>query len=398
VLARRVREQIEGLLDESLGALAGLLADWRTRVKAAIPDTATRRRFYERLLADVVPRLVRRRQLPQAEQALAELLAGSMHAASRRLAPVAAGESPSPDCVVPMSGDAHAASGRVMPRSGDVRAASGRVMLVGAGPGDAGLLTLHAVRALQEADVVLHDRLVSDDVLKRIRRDATLIPVGKAAGHHSMPQQRINELMVEHARLGRRVVRLKGGDPFIFGRGGEEIAWLAKHGVPFEVVPGVTAAAACTAYAGIPLTHRDLAQSVSFVTACGAGTEDRLDWAALAKPHHMVAFYMGVGSLARIGERLLAHGRDPETPVAVIENGTRSTQRVSLVRLGDLADLALRGGVGTPALAVVGEVAALAAEQHWFGAAPRMWEGYRCGADLARGTETCAEDRAMVAV
>lgn len=373
VLARRVRDQIENLLDESLGALAALLAAWRARVRAAVPDPAIRRRFYERLLAGAVPRLVRRRQWPQAEEALAELVAGGVHEAPGGGVLRTVGEQQS--------------SGRVAPAAGGAHESSGRVILVGAGPGDPGLLTLNALRALQEADVVLYDRLVSDDVLQRIRRDATLVPVGKAAGHHSVPQQRIHELMVEHARLGRRVVRLKGGDPFVFGRGGEEIAWLTKHRVPFEVVPGVTAATACTAYAGIPLTHREHAQSVSFVTACGSGTEDRLDWVALATPGHTVAFYMGAGSLERIGERLLAHGRNPATPAVVIEDGTRSTQRVTLVRLGDLGDLARRGAIGTPALAVVGEVAALAADQHWFGAPPRVWD--RRAGQIARENRCC---------
>ena len=336
VLARHIRERLESLLDESLGTLAGLLQRWRERIKRALPDLNARRRFYTEVVRGPVAERLRRRQPEAAERALAQLLDG-----------------PQPD-------------------------SRGSVALVGAGPGDPGLLTLNALRALQDADVILHDRLVSDEVLALARRDAQRIAVGKAAGTpQSVPQDRIHGLMLEHARAGRRVVRLKGGDPFVFGRGGEELEFLVAHGIPFEVVPGITTALACGAYAGLPLTHRDHAQSVRLVTAHCGESIDRLDWAALAGERQTVAFYMGVGALATIGDRLLRHGRDATTSVAIIENASRPQQRVTLAMLGALEDLAARGGIQSPALLVVGETAALAGRLHWFGEAPRFWEGLR---------------------
>jgi len=335
VLARHARERIEALFDESFGALARLLEAWRGRIKRAFPEVSARRRLYEGLVRGRVADLVRRRRPDEAGEELARQLEA---------------------------------------RRGEQR---GCVVLVGAGPGDPGLLTLNAVRALQDADVILHDRLVSDEVLGLARRDATRIPVGKAARGHSVAQERIHELMLEHARAGRRVVRLKGGDPFVFGRGGEELEVLAQHGVPFEVVPGVTAALACGAYAGIPLTHRDYAQSVRFVTAHCGDSVDTLDWASLARSRQTLALYMGVAALGRIRAQLLGHGRAPATPVAIVENGSRPEQRVTLATLDELEDVALRGEIRSPALLIVGEVTALAGQLHWFGAAPRRWEALR---------------------
>ena len=332
VLARHVRERIEVLVDGSVGRLAGLLERWRARIKQQLPDVPSRRRFYERLLRGRVADLVRARDERAAERELASEL-------GRREA-------------VPQ----------------------GSVVLVGAGPGDAGLLTLNALRALQEADVVLHDRLVSPEVLDLARRDALKIAAGKSARDHgSVPQSRIHELMLEHASAGHRVVRLKGGDPFIFGRGGEELEFLAAHGIPFEVVPGITAAVACGAYAGIPLTHRDHAQSVRFVTAHCGESFDTLDWPALAQERQTLAFYMGVAGLERIRASLVAHGRSPGTPVAIVENGSRETQRVVLATLRELDEAGRAAQVGSPALVIVGEVAALAARLHWFGRAPIEW-------------------------
>jgi uroporphyrin-III C-methyltransferase/precorrin-2 dehydrogenase/sirohydrochlorin ferrochelatase len=243
-------------------------------------------------------------------------------------------------------------------------------VLVGAGPGDAGLLTLNALRALQEADVILHDRLVSGEVLNLARRDADRIAVGKSAHGPSVPQERIHELLLEHARAGKRVVRLKGGDPFIFGRGGEELEFLEAHGIPFEVVPGFTAAIACGAYAGIPLTHREHAQSVRLVTAHCGDSFDTLDWQALAQERHTVALYMGVAGLHRIRDGLMQHGRSGQTPVAIVENGSRPEQRVLLTTLAELEDAGREQNVRSPALVIVGEVAALAARLHWYGTAP----------------------------
>jgi len=335
VLARHVRERLETLLDESLGRLAGLLERWRGRIKGAFPDVGARRRFYEAVVRGEVAASLRRRQPEQAERELERLL------------------------------QAPARDGR------------GSVVLVGAGPGDPGLLTLNALRALQEADVILHDRLVSSEVLDLARRDATRIPVGKAARAHSVPQDRIHALMLEHARAGRRVVRLKGGDPFVFGRGGEELEFLADHGIPFEVVPGITAAVACGAYAGIPLTHREHSQALRLVTAHCRDSLDTLDWNSLARERQTLAFYMGVAALGDIGHQLLRHGRAAATPVAIIEHGSRPAQRVTLATLAELDAIARRGDIESPALLIVGEVAALAARLHWFGAPPRHWEALR---------------------
>jgi len=249
--------------------------------------------------------------------------------------------------------------------------APGLVRLVGAGPGDPGLLTLHAARALAEADVVLHDRLVSAEVLALARPGADLIEVGKhVGGNHHATQARIHDLLLAHARAGKRVVRLKGGDPFVFGRGGEELEVLRAHGIPYEVVPGITAAIACAAYAGIPLTHRDHAQSLRLLTAHAQDGDADHDWAALAQPHQSLAFYMGVSGLARLREKLIAHGRAASTPCALVENGSRPEQRVIAGTLGELPELAERHTVKAPALLVVGEVAAFATRLHWFGGAP----------------------------
>ena len=246
----------------------------------------------------------------------------------------------------------------------------GTVALVGAGPGDPGLLTLHALRALQAAEVLLYDRLVGPEVLALAAPTALRVEVGKAAGQHSVAQEQIHSLMLLHARAGRRVVRLKGGDPFVFGRGGEELEFLRAHGIGFQVVPGITAALACAAYAGIPLTHRHHAQSVRLLTAHCRDGVDTLDWDALAQERQTLAVYMGVGGLERLRERLLAAGRDPDTPFALVENGSRPEQRVVTGRLHDLPDSARAHGVASPALLLLGEVAALAGQLHWFGAAP----------------------------
>ncbi|HXD37815.1 MAG TPA: uroporphyrinogen-III C-methyltransferase, partial [Rhodanobacter sp.] len=248
--------------------------------------------------------------------------------------------------------------------------AAGSVVLVGAGPGDPGLLTLRALRALNEADVILHDRLVGAGVLALARRDAERIEVGKQAGRHHTTQDGIHALLLEHARAGRRVVRLKGGDPFVFGRGGEELEFLREHAILYEVVPGITAAVACAAYAGVPLTHRDYAQSVRFVTAHCRSSHDTLDWVALAQERQTLAVYMGVGELATLQARLIEHGRSPSTPFALIENGSRANQRVVSGTLGRLDKLAKAHAVSSPALLILGEVAALAPSLAWFGAPP----------------------------
>src|SRR5690606_13875315 len=323
MLARLVRETLEAQFDESFGALAQLLGRQRSRILARWPDAVARRRAFERLVAGPIPGLLRRRRHIEAGHAFEQAL-----------------------------------------KAGDEASARGHVALVGAGPGDAGLLTLRALRVLNEADVILHDSLVSENVLQLARRDAERISVGKRAGHHATPQDAINALLVEHAAAGRRVVRLKGGDPFVFGRGGEELEALRAAGIDYEVVPGITAAAACAAYAGIPLTHRDHAQSVRLVTAHAQEGPDTLDWPALAQERQTLAFYMGVSRLDTVQAQLIAHGRAPDTPFALVENGTRAEQRVVNGRLTDLSRLARHHAVQSPALLIVGEVAALAGALH----------------------------------
>lgn len=333
MLARHLRERLETELDESLGALGTLLVRHRRRIRAQIPDIGARRRFFDAVLRSDIQTQLRRGDADTAERTLLAMLGPTSHSAADT-------------------------------------ASAGRVALVGAGPGDPGLLTLRGLRLLNEADVILHDRLVSAEVLDLARRDAERIEVGKESGHHHVPQDTIHALMLEHARAGKRVVRLKGGDAFVFGRGGEELEFLRAHGIGYEVVPGITAALACAAYAGIPLTHRDHAQSVRFVTAHAKHEEDGLDWAGFAREKQTLAFYMGVSGLERVRTRLLAHGRAASTPCALVENGSRPEQRVVVGTLDDLPAFARRHDVRSPALLFVGEVAALAAELHWYGAAP----------------------------
>ncbi len=329
MLARHLRRQLETMLDDSWASLAELFTQQRQRIRQRFPQPAERRRFFETLLAGPLPRLFRQRQHAQAEQHFRSML------------------------------DEHAPSVH-----------TGSVAVVGAGPGDAGLLTLNALRAMNEADVILHDRLVSEDVLRLGRRDAAYIEVGKSATGHSTRQDDIHALMLEHARAGRRVVRLKGGDPFVFGRGGEELEFLRAHGIAYEVVPGITAAVACAAYAGIPLTHRDHAQAVRLVTAHCKDSFDTLDWQALAQERQTLAVYMGVAGLESLRNRLVEHGRAPTTPFALVENGSRRDQRVLNGTLADLPETARSHQVRSPALLILGEVAALAGALHWFGAPP----------------------------
>jgi uroporphyrin-III C-methyltransferase/precorrin-2 dehydrogenase/sirohydrochlorin ferrochelatase len=326
-----LRERLETELDESLGELAELLAEARSRIRARYPRLDERRRFFDALLSGPLPALLRQGHKVEARRELEAAL------------------KPTPRSVKP-----------------------GSVALVGAGPGDPGLLTLRALRLLNQADVILHDRLVSAEVLQLARRDAEFIEVGKQAAHHYTTQQRIHELMLEHARAGKRVVRLKGGDPFVFGRGGEELEFLREHGIGYEVVPGITAALACAAYAGIPLTHREHAQSVRLVTAHCKQSLDDLDWPALAQEKQTLAVYMGVAGLDGLRAQLLAHGRAASTPFALVENGSRREQRVILGTLGDLPERAIEEAVQSPALLILGEVAALAEQLSWFGAKPLL--------------------------
>jgi uroporphyrin-III C-methyltransferase / precorrin-2 dehydrogenase / sirohydrochlorin ferrochelatase len=246
----------------------------------------------------------------------------------------------------------------------------GFVSLVGAGPGDPELLTLRALRALQRADVILADRLVGPEILALARREAEVIDVGKAAGGHGESQERINRLLVLHARRGRRVVRLKGGDPLIFARGGEEAEWLARRGIAYEIVPGITAALGCAAYAGIPLTHRRHARTLHFVTAHGADAADDIDWRSLARRNQTLVVYMGVAAARSVQGRLLRARMPVATPVAIVENGSLPGQRVVLTDLGGLAEAVRDHAIESPALLVIGEVAALANRLSWFRGPP----------------------------
>ncbi len=326
VLTRRLRERLESFLPHRLGALAKLAGKLRPTVKERIESPARRRKFWESFFDGTVA---------------ADVLAGR-------------------------SVDVTDVASTLRTAEQD----SGEVVLVGAGPGDPGLLTLRALRALQNADVILYDRLVSAEVLDLARRDAERINVGKTGGGAQFSQDEINTLLVQLAQQGKRVCRLKGGDPFIFGRGGEELEALAAAGVRFEVVPGVTAAAGCAAYAGIPLTHRDHAQSLLFVTGhVKAGGEDALDWNQLARPAQTVVFYMGLGSLERILQRLREYGAPETRGAAVVEQGTRAGQRVVTGTLADLARKVNDERVQSPALLIVGEVTRLHETLRWFNAA-----------------------------
>ncbi|MDE2304689.1 MAG: uroporphyrinogen-III C-methyltransferase [Gammaproteobacteria bacterium] len=319
VLARRLRERLEAALPVELGRLALWLASLR-RAARRLRDGSARRRFYEALIDG-----------PAARRLLQGDRRGADRLAARALADDAGGPPP-----------------------------MGEVLLVGAGPGDPELLTLKALRALQDADVILHDRLVSDEVLELARRDALRIPVGKTGGGRSTSQEAINALLIEHARLGRRVVRLKGGDPFVFGRGGEELEALAGAGIRTRVIPGITAALGAAAAAAIPLTHRDCAHEVSFVTAQSGDASCEPDWRALAAAGRTVVFYMGTARIAHIAAMLVAHGAPATRPVALIAAATRDSQRIVTGSLHDIHDRAMRaGGAVSPALLVVGEVVSL---------------------------------------
>jgi uroporphyrin-III C-methyltransferase/precorrin-2 dehydrogenase/sirohydrochlorin ferrochelatase len=337
VLTRRLRERLESFLPQRLGALARLAGKLRPTIKARIESPARRRKFWENFFDSTFA---------------ADVLAGREDATDAAIA------------------------GRVVDSFDHiVRTADnvGEVALVGAGPGDPGLLTLRALRALQNADVILYDRLVSPDVLDLARRDAQRIYVGKAAGEAPVSQGEINTLLVQLAQQGKRVCRLKGGDPFIFGRGGEELEALAAAGIRFEVVPGVTAAAGCAAYAGIPLTHREHAQSLVFVTGHtrdeGEAPANSIEWNQLAGPMQTVVFYMGLGQLEQILARLRAHGAPESRAAAIVEQGTRAEQRVLTGTLADLAQKARQAGIQSPALLIVGEVTRLHETLRWFNAA-----------------------------
>ncbi len=333
VLTRRLREKLEALLPVGLGKLAKLSGELRREVKLRVSNPDERRRFWERFFDGDIA---------------ADVLAGRDQSARDSIAQaIDTGLSQVDNSVT----------------------SPGEVALVGAGPGDPGLLTIRALRVMQNADVVVYDRLVSDEVMELVRRDAERIYVGKAAGKAYVAQEDINQLLVDLARQGKRVCRLKGGDPFVFGRGGEELEKLAEHGIRFEVVPGISAAAGCAAYAGIPLTHRDHAQILSFTTGHARNEESAntpMDWSMLARPGQTAVFYMGLAGLPRILAQLQSHGTPPERAAAVIEQGTRPGQRVILGTVATLAQQVAQAQVKSPALLIVGEVTRLHEQLRWF--------------------------------
>ena len=324
VLARMVRARLEALFPASYGALGQLASRFRSAVKARFDDGEKRRRFWEKTL-----------QGPVAEQVFASNMTEAESLLERAI-------------------------------NSESDAMPGEVYLVGAGPGDPDLLTFKALRLMQQAEVVLYDRLVSEPIMELVRRDADRIYVGKRRSDHALDQKDINQLLVKLAKEGKRVLRLKGGDPFIFGRGGEEIETLASEGIPFQVVPGITAASGCAAYAGIPLTHRDHAQSVRFVTGHLKVGGTPLPFAEMASNNQTLVFYMGLVELASICEQLIAAGKDPKTPAALVEKGTTPNQRVHIGDLTNLADLVEKNDVKAPTLLIIGTVVNLHNQLAWF--------------------------------
>ncbi|WP_258908865.1 siroheme synthase CysG [Pseudomonas putida] len=324
VLARLIRAKLEAWIPSAYGELAGLAARFRHKVKTLYPDVNQRRGFWETVFQGPIAERQLAGQGAEAERLLQAMVDG---------APVQQG---------------------------------GEVYLVGAGPGDPDLLTFRALRLMQQADVVLYDRLVAPAIIEMCRRDAERIYVGKRRADHSVPQDQINRLLVDLAKQGKRVLRLKGGDPFIFGRGGEEIEELAEHGIPFQVVPGITAASGCSAYGGIPLTHRDYAQSVRFVTGHLKDGTSNLPWNDLVAPAQTLVFYMGLVGLPTICAELIRHGRAATTPAALVQQGTTRNQRVFTGTLADLPELVARHEVHAPTLVIVGEVVQLRDKLAWF--------------------------------
>ena len=325
VLARYIRAKIETMLPATYGRIADIAGEFRDKVKAKFATTQARRIFWEGVLQGPFVERVLSGQEQTAREMLGELI-----------------------------------------ESADANANKGEVFLVGGGPGDPDLLTFRALRLMQQCDVCVYDKLVSPEVMELVRRDAELVFVGKSRDQHTMPQEEINELLAKLALQGKRVLRLKGGDPFIFGRGGEEIETLMQHGVPFQVVPGITAANGVSSYAGIPLTHRDYAQACLFITGhLKDGTLD-LDWVAMSRPRQTVVIYMGLVGLKEICEKLIEHGVPATMPVAVVQQGTTQRQRVVTTTLENLAEKVALADMKPPCLTIIGEVVQLREKLNWF--------------------------------
>ena len=322
VLSRQIRTQLETSIPHGMGKLAEFSGKWRAAVKAKISNPDERRVFWEDLYASSLKEQVFHDNLVEADRLIEQALA-------------------------------------------EWKTPKGEVYLVGAGPGDPELLTLKALRLMQQADVVIYDRLVSPAIMELCRRDATKIYVGKARSNHAVPQEGINALLVEYASKGQRVCRLKGGDPFIFGRGGEEIQELFAAGVPFQVVPGITAASGCSAYAGIPLTHRDYAQSVRFLTGHLKEGSPELPWDELVYQNQTLVLYMGLVGLEKICEKLIEHGQLPDMPVALISKGTTPEQKVLVGTLVDIASKVEENHIQAPTLTIIGDVVSLREQLQW---------------------------------
>ncbi len=335
VLARLLRARLETMIPSAYGRLADLMSEFRDKVKERITTEGKRRRFWE----DV------------AQGPIAEMIFSGKEDAAR-------------DAM-------HAAVDEAQASKGD----RGEVYLVGAGPGDPDLLTFRALRLLQQADVIVYDRLVSEEILDMARRDADLIYVGKERDKHTLPQDDINLLLARVAKSGKRVLRLKGGDPFIFGRGGEEIETLMQEGINFQIVPGITAAAGAASYAGIPLTHRNYAQSVTFVTGhLKDGTMD-LNWPALAHPNQTLVVYMGLLGVKTLCSKLIEHGLSEKTPMALVQKATTRQQKVLIGTLKSMPELLETANIKPPTLIIVGEVVTLHEKLSWFGSAETVGEG-----------------------
>lgn len=325
VLARQLRMKLETLMPSACGRLAGITEEYREKVKQYLPEQEQRKAFWENALKGPFAELVYAGQDTSARILLDELLL-----------------------------------------KGEDKNPMGEVYLVGAGPGDPDLLTFKAARLMQQADVMVYDRLVSKPILDMANRNAERLYVGKEKDNHAVPQDKINDLLVTLAKQGKRVLRLKGGDPFIFGRGGEEIETLAENNVPFQVVPAITAASGCSAYAGIPLTHRDYAQSVTFATGHLKDGSINLNWQQLTQQNHTIVFYMGLTGISVISEQLQAHGMSGDMPAALVEQGTTRNQRVHIGTVATLPQLVIDSGVRAPTLTIIGEVVKLHDKLHWY--------------------------------
>jgi len=328
LLTRMLKANFETTIPAAYGRLAEFAGSYRDKIKAMVPDLTRRRRFWESMISGPVAEHLFSSQVEEAGTLMENLLEEAAKD----------GDKPPP----------------------------GEVYLVGTGPGDPDLLTFRALRLMQQADVVLYDRLIGEGILNLVRRDAERIYVGKLPNEHAVPQEEIGKMLIRLAQEGKRVLRLKGGDPFVFGRGGEEIEALSENGIAFQVIPGVTAAVGCASYAGIPLTHRDHAQGCVFVTGHEKDGKLNLNWKSLIQPRQTVVVYMGLSSMAAITEGFLANGADPATLAAVIENGTRAGQRVITGTLESLANKTATAGIKSPALIIIGSVVSLRDKLSWF--------------------------------